>query len=85
MQNPFGSQQIPGSYIDLRKRTFQRVQNLGVNDQIFEVVKKAYEQAISQENVVFFARPERIRMLSQIMKMVLEDMLRKLDEGSRSG
>ena len=81
MRNPFGSQEVPGSYIDLRKRTFQRVQNLGVNDQIFEVVTKAYEQAISQENVVL-SRPERVRMLSQIMKMVLEDMIKKLDSRS---
>jgi len=80
MLNPFGSQKVPGSYTDLRKRMFQHVQHLNVNDQIFEVVKNAYDQALNRENVVL-SRPEITRMLSQIMKMVLEDMLKKLEEG----
>lgn len=83
MLNPFGSQQVPGSYINLRKRMFQHVRDMKVDDQIFEVVKNAYEQALIRENVVL-SRPERIRMLSQIMKMILEDMAKKLDKGSTS-
>jgi hypothetical protein len=83
MLNPFGSQQVPGSYVDLRKRMFQHVQDLKINDQIFEVVKNAYEQALSRENIVL-SRPERMRLLSQIMKMVLDDMSKKLDQGSTS-
>lgn len=78
MLNPFGSQKVPGSYVDLRKRMFQRVQEMKINDQIFEVVKNAYEQALDRENIAFLSRPERTRMLSQIMKMVLEDMSKKL-------
>lgn len=78
MLNPFGSQKVPGSYVDLRKRMFQRVQDMKINDQIFEVVKNAYEQALDRENIAFLSRPERTRMLSQIMKMVLEDMIKKL-------
>jgi len=77
MLNPFGSQQVPGSYVDLRKRMFQHVQDLKVNDKIFEVVKYAYEQALTRENMIL-SRAERNRMLSQIMKMVLEDMSKKL-------
>ena len=83
MLNPFGSQQVPGSYVDLRKRMFQHIQDLKINDQIFEVVKNAYEQALSRENIVL-SRPERMRLLSQIMKMVLDDMSKKLDQGSTS-
>ena len=83
MLNPFGSQQVPGSYVNLRKRMFQHVQDLKINDQIFEVVKNAYEQALSRENIVL-SRPERMRLLSQIMKMVLDDMSKKLDQGSTS-
>jgi hypothetical protein len=78
MLNPFGSQQDPGSYVDLRKRMFQRVQYSMVNDRIFEVVKTAYEHALIRENVVL-SRAEKDRMLSQIMKMVLKDILEKLD------
>jgi hypothetical protein len=61
----------------------QHVQYLRVEDQIFQVVKNAYEQALIRENVIL-SRGERNHLLSQIMKMVLEDMLRKLDEGSKS-
>jgi hypothetical protein len=77
MLNPFGSQHVPGSYVDLRKRMFKHVQDLKVHDQIFEVVKNAYDQALARENVVL-SRPEITRMLSQIMKMVLDDMSQKL-------
>ena len=83
MLNPFSPQQDPGSYVELRKRMLQHVQYLRVEDQIFQVVKNAYEQALIRENVIL-SRGERNRLLSQIMKMVLEDMLRKLDEGSKS-
>ena len=77
MLNPFGSQPIPGSYVDLRKRMFQNVQYMRVNDKIFEVVKNAYEHALIRENVIL-SRAERNRLLYQILKMVLEDMVKKL-------
>jgi len=83
MLNPFASQPDPGSYVDLRKRMFQHVQLLMVNDKIFDVVKNAYEHALISENVVL-SRAERDRMLSQIMKMVLGDMLKKLNKGPTS-
>ena len=83
MLNPFASQPDPGSYIDLRKRMFQHVQLLLVNDKIFDVVKNAYEHALISEEAVL-SRAERDRMLSQIMKMVLEDILKKLDARSSS-
>ncbi len=77
MLNPFGSQQVPGSYTDLRKRMVQHVQDMRVEDKIFGVVSNAYEHALIHENIVL-SRAERIRMLSQVMKLVLEDMARKL-------
>ena len=79
MLNPFASQPDPGSYVDLRKRMFQRVQSLMVNDKIFNVVKNAYEHALLRENVIL-SRAERDRMLSQIMKMTLEDMIKQLND-----
>jgi hypothetical protein len=81
MFNPFSPQQDPGSYIDLRKRMFQHVQYLRVNDQIFDVVKNAYNQALIRENIIL-SRAEKDRLLSQIMKMVLDDMSKKLSQGS---
>jgi len=57
----------------------QRVKSFKVNDQIFEVVRVAYEDALKAENAVL-SSPERKRMLSQILKVVLEDMIKKLDD-----
>ena len=82
MKNPFGSQQIPGSYFDLKERMFKKMKSAGVNDRIFEIVKAAYENALAEENVVL-GLSERRRMLSQILSMVLEDMSKKL--GDRTG
>jgi len=79
MQNPFGSQQIPGSHFNLKERMFQKVQSAKVNDHIFEIVQMAYEEALLHENVLL-SRPERKRLLAQILKLVLEDMIKKLDE-----
>jgi len=78
MQNPFGPQQIPGPYFNLKERVFQTVQSAKVNDHIFEIVQMAYEEALIRENVVL-SRPERKRLLAQILKLVLEDMIKKLD------
>jgi hypothetical protein len=83
MLNPFGSQRVPGSYVNLQKRMLQRIQAAKVNDQIFEVVKQAYEVALNEEGILL-SRPERKRLLSQLLKLVLEDMTRKLDDRSRA-
>ena len=82
MKNPFGPEKIPGSYIGLKERMFKKVKSAKVNDQIFETVKQAYENALNEENVVL-SRPERQRLLSQILRSILEDMLKKLDERSK--
>jgi len=81
MQNSFGSQQLPGSYFNLQKRMFQKVQAAKVNDHIFEIIQMAYEEALKVENIVL-SRPERKRLFSQILKLVMEDMLKKLDPPS---
>ena len=82
MKNPFGSQQIPGSYIDLKERMFKRVKAAKVDDRIFEIVQQAYENALNEENIVL-SRPERQRLLSQILSLVLEDMSKKLNGRSK--
>ena len=60
---------------------FQRVQSVGISDQIFVAVQNTYEDALNVENVVL-SRPERKRLFAQILKLVLEDMIKKLDERS---
>ena len=80
MKNPFGDQQIPGSYHNLKERMYKKV-SANVNGQITEIMVKAYENALNDENVML-TRPERKRLLSQIVKMVMEDVLKKFDGGS---
>jgi hypothetical protein len=59
----------------------QRVQSAKIDDQIFEVVTRAYEVALNEEGILL-SRPERKRLLSQILKLVLDDMLKKLNDRS---
>jgi hypothetical protein len=67
-----------GSYIDLKKRLIQRMKAAKVDDQIFEAVQKLFENTLNSEKIVL-SRPERERLLRQIVKSVLTDMLTKLD------
>jgi hypothetical protein len=85
MKNPFGPQQDPGlyAYVNLQSRILKNVRATRVNDQIFSVVQKAFEDALKKENIVL-SSPEKKRMLAQIMKDVLTDMLSKLDGSSKS-
>jgi len=79
MRNPFDPQgDSLSSYVNLQKRMLQKVKAMKVNDQIFEVVQRAFEDAVKAENIVLSA-PERKRLLSQILQKVLEEMLGKLD------
>jgi hypothetical protein len=85
MKNPFGPQQDPGlyAYANLQKRMLKNVQAAQVNDQIFSLVQKLFEKALVGENIALSA-PEKKRMLAQIMKQVLSDMLAKLDDSPTS-
>ena len=80
MKNPFGDQQIPGSYHNLKERMYKKV-SANVNDQVLNIFQKAYEDALYKENIVL-SRPERKRLFSQILKLVLEDMLKGFDDSS---
>jgi len=79
MKNPFGNQQVPGSYENLKERMYKNVKAANVSEQIREIMVKAYENALNEENVVL-SRPERKRLLSQIMEMVFDDILGKQNE-----
>ena len=82
MKNPFGDQRVPGSYHNLTERMYKKV-SANANEQIFQILLKAYENALYEENIVL-SRPERKRLLSQIATRVMEDMLKKLDGRSSS-
>ena len=73
MKNPFGDERMPGSYHNLKERMYKKI-STEVNDQVFEIMVKAYENALNDENIVL-TRQERMRLLSQIVEMVLSYLL----------
>lgn len=82
MKNPFGPDpESFHSYENLKQRMLALVRTGQVYDQIFQVVQKAYEEALNAENVVL-SRPERQRLFAHILRAMLEDMIKKLDERS---
>ena len=76
MKNPFGDQQLPGSYENLKERLYKRVSG-DVSDRMYRDLQNAYENALSEANVVL-SRPERKRLFSQVITMVMEDMVKRL-------
>lgn len=81
MENPFDLQPDSGSYKNLKERIFQNVQTSGISEQFFMTAQNAYENALAQENVIL-SRPERKRLYSQVIKLVLDDMSKNLDNRS---
>jgi hypothetical protein len=82
-EKSFCPQQDSNSYFNLKKRMLQKVQEAQINDQIFEVVQKTYDDVMNEENIIL-SRQERKRLLAQILKSVLEDMVKKLGSNSTS-
>jgi hypothetical protein len=75
MQNPFKLPEDSGSYINLQNRMLQKVETANVRDQILAMIGKTFEDALQTENIVL-SGPERKRLLKQITKSVLEDLLK---------
>ena len=69
---------IPSGSFDIKKRIIQSMQSAKVNDQIFDTAQKLFERALDSENIEL-ARSEKHRLLREILKSVLTDMLTKLD------
>ena len=80
MKNPFGDQQVPGSYHNLQERMYKKVA-VNVNDQLLEILQKAFESALYEENIAL-SRSERNRLFSQIVQMIMEDLPKKINRPS---
>lgn len=78
MKNPFGDQKVPGDYRNLKERMYKKV-SANVNEQIRSMLITAYENALNEENVIL-TRPERKRLFSQIVEMVMKDITGKKNE-----
>lgn len=82
MKNPFGPDpESFHSYMNLKSRILALVRTAKVYDQIFQIVQKAYEDALKAENIVL-SQEEKRRLFSQILRWMLEDMIKKLDQRS---
>ena len=69
------------SYDELLKRLTRRMQETEVADQMFEIVRQAYDRELNKVNLVSLplSRPQRVRLLQQISQAVLADVQRKID------
>jgi hypothetical protein len=84
MLNPFGPDpDFFHSYVDLKKRMLALVKTGKVYDQMFQVVQKAYDETLKTETIGV-SQAEKKHMFAQILRAMLEDLLRKLDERSSS-
>ena len=80
MTNPFDPNKDTGSYFNLKERIFQRVQSLEIDNQIIETIRKSFEDAINVENIELDP-VEKNRLLSQIVRLVLENLNKNVDDG----
>jgi hypothetical protein len=69
------------SYDDLLKRLTRRMQETAVADQMFEIVRQAYDRELNNTNLVSLplSRPQRVRLLQQVTAAVLADVQQKVD------
>ena len=69
------------SYDDLLKRLTRRMQETEVADQMFEIVRQAYDRELNKVNLVSLplSRPQRVGLLQQVAEAVLADLQRKID------
>ena len=66
-----------GPYKQLRDRIHLRLKEEMINDHIFGLVKDAYTELLRTENIIL-SRTEHNRLLRDILKDVLTDMLAEI-------
>ncbi len=67
-----------GSYDELLKRLTRRMVQNELDNQIFDILRKAFEKELEQENPVL-SRSDRVRLLRDVSKAILNDVQTKLD------
>ena len=69
----------PGTYADVRKRLLGRLRSAGVSDQVLEVLRTAFEEALAVDHLVL-SRVERERLLMDVLMSELGELTKRLDE-----
>ena len=64
-------------YKQLKDRLHRRLKEQKLEDKIFEVIRDSYTMALQSENIIL-SRTERKRLLRDILKDELNDMLAAL-------
>ena len=69
------------SYDDLLRRLTRRMQETEIAEQLFEIVRQAYDRELNNVNLVSLplSRPQRVRLLQQVTATVLTEVQRKAD------
>lgn len=69
------------SYDDLLKRLTRRMQEAEIADQLFEILRQAYDRELNTVDLVGLplSRPQRVRLLQQVAQAVLADLQTKID------
>ena len=69
------------SYDDLLKRLTRRMQETEIAEQLFEIVRQAYDRELNNVNLVSLplSRSQRVRLLQQVTAAVLAEVQRKAD------
>ena len=68
-------------YDDFQKRIVRRLKSEKIQHQILEKLATTFDAVLADENIIV-SRTERKRLLTQVTRDILEDMLKKLDGSS---
>ena len=68
-------------YDDFQKRIVRRLKSEKIQHQILEKLATSFDAILADENIIV-SRTERKRLLTQVTRDILEDMLKKLDNSS---
>ncbi len=68
-------------YVDLQKQIVRRLYSAKIPHQLMEKLATSFDAVLADENIIV-SRVERQRLLTQVTRDVLEDMLKKLDSSS---
>jgi len=79
MFNPPNPYHNSGSYTDLLKHMTQRLRQQKIDDHIREVFQQAFEKELEIGSIVL-SRPKRVRLFRGIVKAILLDLLKSLDD-----
>ena len=84
MLNPFNPEENldPSGFLAalrLEKRLLKNIDAAMVDDQIFQVIQNAFDEALKKEQLIVMPESAKKHLLARVMKQVLGSMLKKLD------